>query len=80
MLAGKGPSLLGLLVDGVGCIGNVVVNELLVGLVNKRSNEENSGRDQRKTPEWDELDQVVGDECTEESLGVISTALAGIGI
>ena len=54
--------LLGLLVDDVGGILEVVVDELLVSLVDERRQEENGGRDERHAPEWHNLDQVVGEE------------------
>jgi len=62
MLAGESLDLLALLVDNLGGIGNVMVNELLVHLVDEGSQEEDGGGDKRQTPEWDDLDQVVRDE------------------
>ena len=60
--------LLGLLVDDVGGVCEVVVDKLLVGLIDKWTKEENGGRNEGETPEWDDLDEIVGEECTEESL------------
>jgi len=48
--------LLGLLVHNIGGIVDVVVNELLVGLVDKRSEEEDTCGEKSHTPEWDDLD------------------------
>jgi len=59
--------LLGLLIDdGRGTI-ELGIDELLVGLVDERCEEEGRGREERKAPKWDDLDEVVGDEGTEES-------------
>jgi hypothetical protein len=60
--------MFGLLVDDILCLCDVVVNSLLVGLVYERGDEDNGGRDQGKTPEWNNLDEVVRDKGTEESL------------
>lgn len=59
MLGGQVLDLDGLLVDDVGCVVQVVVNELLVGLVDEGSEEEDGGCDQRHAPKWNDLDQVV---------------------
>ncbi len=68
VLTGERLDLLGLGVDNVRGIGKVVIDELLVRLVDERSEEENRGRNERKTPQWDELDQEVRQEGTQESL------------
>ena len=68
VVAGELLDLLGLLVDNVGGVGNVVIDELLVSLVDERSKEEDGGEEESKAPKWDNLDQVVGEESTEESL------------
>ena len=72
--------LLGLLVDDVGRISDVVVDELLVRLVDERCEEEDRGGDKSKTPNRDNLDQVVGEECAEESLAPVSMPSAIIGV
>jgi hypothetical protein len=72
MVAGEILDLLGLLVDDVGSMLKLAVNQLFVGLVNEGSKEEDGGREEGKTPEWDNLDEVVGDESTEESLYFVS--------
>ena len=54
--------LLSLLVDNVGCISDVLVDELLVGLVDEGCEEDDSRSDQAETPYRNELDQVVGNE------------------
>lgn len=68
MLAGEGLDLLGLIVDDLGGAGEVVIDELLVGLVDKGSKEEDGGGDKRQSPEWYNLDEVVREECGNESL------------
>jgi hypothetical protein len=60
--------LLGLGVDHIGGILEMVVDELLVRLVDERSEEEDGGGDQGKAPEWDDLDQVVREESSNKSL------------
>jgi hypothetical protein len=60
--------LLGLLVDHVGGVLEVVVDKLLVGLIDERAEEEDGCGDQGKAPEWDDLDQVVGQESSDEGL------------
>lgn len=69
--------LLGLLVDNIGGVGDVVIDELLVGFVNERSHEQDRRGDESKTPQWDDLDQVVGEEGTKESLRLVN-AYSGI--
>lgn len=73
MVAGELLDLISLLVDNVGGIGDVVVDELLVGLVDERCKEEDGGGDEGKTPQWDDLDQVVRGEGTKEGLAMVST-------
>lgn len=68
VVAGDLSHLLGLLVDDARGIVEVVVNELLVGLVDKRAEEQDRGRDKGKAPEGNHLNQEVGDEGTEEGL------------
>lgn len=58
----------GLLVDNTGCVSNLLVDDLLVLLVDEWSEEENGSSDQCKTPERNNLDQVVGDEGRDEGL------------
>ena len=60
--------LLGLCVDHVGGILEVVVDELLVRLVDERGEEEDGGGDEGETPEWDDLDQIVRQESSDEGL------------
>ena len=72
MMARKILDLLGLLVDNVGSLFELAIDQLLVGLVDERGEEEDGGREEGKTPEWDDLDKVVREEGTQESLGFIS--------
>lgn len=62
--------LFGLLVCDVGRLREVVVDEFLICLVDKRCEEQDGGRDETQAPEWNKLNQVVGDECTEERLKI----------
>jgi hypothetical protein len=68
MVASELLDLLGLGVDDVGCVLDVVVDKLLVGLVDERGEEDNRGGDQGEAPEWDNLNQVVGEESANEGL------------
>lgn len=68
MVACKLLDLFGLLVDNGGDIREVGIDELLVGFVDKRCDEEDGSREEAQTPDWDDLDQVVGDEGSEEGL------------
>jgi hypothetical protein len=46
----------------------VMVDQLLVGLVDEGPEEEGGGGDKGETPEGDDLDEVIGEEGTKESL------------
>lgn len=59
VVSGKLLDLAGLLVGNIGSLVEVVVNELLVGLVDEGSKEQNGGSDKREAPEWNDLDQIV---------------------
>lgn len=72
VVAGELLDLRGLLVDNAGGIVDVAVDEFLVGLVDERGKEEDGGGDESKAPQWDDLDQVVGGEGTEEGLVMVS--------
>jgi hypothetical protein len=61
--------LLGLLIDDLGGLDDLCVDDFLVGLVGEGGEENDGGRNQSETPEWNDLDEVVGDEGAEESLG-----------
>lgn len=76
MLAGKGLDLLGLITDNLCSIGEVVIDKFLVGLVDKGSKEEDRGGNEGQSPEWYNLDQVVREEGTQESLYYISTMMS----
>lgn len=54
--------------DDVGGLAEVLVDELLVGLVDERGEEEDGGGDQGKSPVGNDLDKVVGDEGSESGL------------
>jgi hypothetical protein len=68
MVASELLDLLGLGVDDVGCVLDGVVDKLLVRLVDERGEEDDRGADQGEAPEWDDLDQVVGEESANEGL------------
>ena len=64
------PNLDGLLVDNARHVTDLGIDGLLVLLVDEWSQEEDGGADQGETPEWDNLDQVVGDEGSNEGLEI----------
>lgn len=74
MLACHLPNLLSLLVDDVRRVSKVVVNQLLVGLVDEGTKEQDRGGDQGKTPEWNHFDQIVGEKSAQESLWQVRRA------
>lgn len=52
-------------------LGNMLVlrvNELLVLCVNKRDKEGNRGREESEAPAWQELEEIVADQGSQESL------------
>lgn len=69
MVAGELLDLFGLLVDNVGGVLDVVVNELLIRLVDEWAEEEDRSGNEGEAPEWNDLDQVVGQESSNEGLG-----------
>lgn len=73
MVAGKLLNLLGLLVHNVGSVADVMVDDLLVADIDQRDQEHNRSTDQAHSPKWHNLDQIVGEECSNTSLYPIST-------
>lgn len=68
VLASNGAELASLLANNVGSILDLRVDELLVGAVDEGDEEEGAGGSQGKTPERHDLDEVVGEESTDEGL------------
>lgn len=64
--------LLLLLVDNGSEMLDVLVNGFLVGLVYEGCQEYDGSGNERETPEWDNLDQKVREESTNECLDSIS--------
>lgn len=72
--------LLRLLVHNLGNVIDLFIDEALVGLVDKRSEKENAGGDERQTPQRNNLNQIVGEESTEEGLLLLTlSAMADTG-
>ena len=71
-MAGKLLNLLGLLVHNVGSMADMMVNNLLVADIDQRDEEHNRSTNQAHSPEWHNLDQIVGEECSNTSLHIIS--------
>jgi hypothetical protein len=61
-----------LAVDELGSVVELLVDEFLVRSVDQRHNKGNSGTNESKTPDGNELDEVVGDESGDESLLIVS--------
>lgn len=62
MGAGNLLKLLSLSIDNILRILNMVVDQLLVGGVDQGHGEEKGGRNERKTPVWDDLNKPVREE------------------
>lgn len=73
-LLGSITELGGLGVDDVAGLAEVLVDELLVLLIYERGEEEDGGEDQGQSPVGDDLDEIVGDEGSDGSLGSVSFA------
>lgn len=72
LLLGNIADLVGLGVDHVRGGAELVIDELLVGGVDERNEEEDGVGEDSKAPVRDELDKVVGDESSNTSLEFIS--------
>lgn len=68
VLAGHAAQLLGLGVNHISSLSQVVVDQLLVGGVDQRGEEGDGGCDKSKTPVGNNLDQVVREESRECNL------------
>ena len=68
MLTRKRLDLVGLFVGNVGNLGEVVIDKLLVGLVDQWGEEKDGIGEQDQTPEWNDLDEVVREESSQEGL------------
>ncbi len=75
MLASELLDLFGLLGDDCGNIFDLRINDFLVGLVNQRCDEEDRGCQEGKAPDGNDLDEIIGDECTDEGLKTLSALL-----
>lgn len=80
VLAGNMAQLLCLAVDHVRGLLKVVVDELLVGGVDQRCEEEESGRNQSKAPVRDNLHEVVRQERSNSSLSNLLASARSIVI
>jgi len=68
VLAGHVANLAGLGIDNIRRLLNMVVDELLVGRIDERDEEQRRGEDQSEAPVRDDLDEPVGDEGRKEGL------------
>lgn len=66
MLGGQVFDLVGLLTNDLSKMFELSINHLLVLNVDERTNKDDDGAEQGKSPERKELDQVVGNEGREE--------------
>jgi hypothetical protein len=60
--------LIGLSRDDSGGMFQLSVNDVLVLKINQRSQIDDARAEEGKSPEWHDLDQIVGDESREECL------------
>ena len=68
MVAGELLNLLSLLVYNISSMADVVVDDLFIRNVDKRDEEHNRSTNQAHSPEWNNLDQIVGEEGSYTSL------------
>lgn len=68
LLRGNISNLGGLRVDELGGVVELLINKLLVGGVNQRNKENDSGANNSKAPVGNELDEVVGNESSDKGL------------
>ena len=68
VVASKLLDLLGLLVHNVGSMADVVIDNLLIADIDQRAEEHNRSTNQAHSPEWNNLDQIVGEEGSYTSL------------
>ena len=72
LLLGNGAQLGSLGIDNITGLLELLVDELLVGLVDQGSEENSRGGNQGKAPGGDNLDEVVGQESTKSNLLMVS--------
>lgn len=70
LLRGNISDLSGLRVDKLRGVVELLINKLLVGSVNQRNKENDSGANNSKAPVGNELDKVVGNEGSDKGLGM----------
>jgi len=73
VVAGKLLNLLGLLAHNFGSMADVMVDTLLIADIYQGDEEHNRSTNQAHSPEWHNLDQIVGEECSNTSLYPISS-------
>ena len=79
-MAGELLDLLSLLVDDAGGVIDVVINEVLIGLVDEWCQEEDRSRNEGKAPYWDDLNQIIREESTEQGLMVSVSFCASVEV
>lgn len=67
-LASKFFQLIGLLMESLLGALNLGIDQFAVADVNERTNVDDGGGEQRQSPEWEELDEEVGNESSRERL------------
>lgn len=75
LLLGNSADLRGLGIDDVAGLLELLVDELLVGGVDKGRKEDDGGGNQCKAPGGDDLDKIVREESTEGNLKTVSKGL-----
>lgn len=79
VVSGQIADLRGLLGDDLLGVGDVVVDEVLVGDVDERGEVDDGGGDESQAPVWGDLDEEVGEEGGEEGLRRSQSALKSAG-
>lgn len=80
MLGSNVFDLLALLADQVSSILELSIDNLLVLDVDERAKVDSNRGDQGEAPEWNELDQEIGDKGGDESLMIVSVKALGMNV
>jgi hypothetical protein len=72
-VAGKLLNLFGLLVHNAGSMADVVVDDLSIADIDQGDKEHNRSTNQAHSPKWHNFDQIVGEECSNAGLYLISS-------
>lgn len=68
VLASKITDLSALRIHDIISVGQMMINEFLIGNVDYGSQEDNAGCNERESPEWHDPDKIVGEQRSKKSL------------